>query len=215
MPEDQCRTLLPELEAWTHKNRRKHPRNPCSIPVDYATKDQAFKGFIKNVSSGGVFIHTNGGLKVGEKMTMTFSSPDQQDPVKITGEIVRKNMLGVGIRFTKVIQDFEKSTWIDCRSKVVEVSEERRIDPRVEFRCPVEIEGFQGGQFAFREKFRVDQSICLVVKLPTEDETIRAQARIMGFGSRGLHCKFIHLGRRSQEAIEYCFNVAKHTLPIR
>ena len=230
MPEDQCRTLLPKLEAWTHKNRRKHPRNPCSIPVDYATKDQAFKGFIKNVSSGGVFIHTNGGLNVGEKMTMTFSSPDQQDPVKITGEIVRKNMIGVGVRFTKVIQDFEKSTWIDCRSKVVEVSEERRIDPRVEFQCPVEIEGLRGEmkitdisisgvfvecQFAFRQKFRVDQSICLVIKLPTEDEMIRAQARIIGFGSRGLHCKFIHLARKSQEAIEYCFNVAKHTLPIR
>ncbi len=54
-----------------------------------------------------------------------------------------------------------------------------------------------------------------LIKLPTEDETIRAQARIIGFGSRGLHCKFIHLGRKSQEAIEYCFNVAKHTLPIR
>ena len=230
MPEAQCRKLFEKLQVWTQKNRRKHPRQPCSIPVDYATKVQGFKGFIRDLSCGGVFIQTRGSLEVGHEITMTFSTCNDQDPLKIDGQIVRKNMLGVGVQFKEAVQDLDDQSWIDCRRKISEVNEEKRIDPRVEFQCPVEIEGFHGEmivtdlslggvfiecQFAFQEEFQLNQTIYLLMALPTEEAPVGMQAKIVSFSRRGIHCKFINPGPKSHEAVQRCFGVAKHTLPIR
>jgi Tfp pilus assembly protein PilZ len=230
MSEAQCRKLFEKLQAWTQKNRREHPRQPCSIPVEYATKDQGFKGFIRDLSHGGVFIQTRGSLEVGEEITMTFSTSSDQDPLKVDGEIVRKNLLGVGVRFKQAVEDFGDRNWIDCRRKISEVDEEKRIDPRVEYKSTVEIEGFRGEmiitdlslggvfiecQFAFQEEFQLNQIIYLLMTLPEEAGPVRMQAKIVSFSRRGIHCKFVDPHPRSQEAVRRCFGVAKHTLPIR
>jgi Tfp pilus assembly protein PilZ len=198
--------------------------------VDYATKDHAYKGFIRNLSCGGVFIQTRGSLDVGQEIMMTFSSSNHFNPLKIEGEIVRKNMLGVGVRFKEVVQDLDDQSWIDCRREVAEVDEEKRIDPRVEFQCPAEIEGIRGEaiitdlslggvfvecQFSFRKRFQVDQLIHLAMELPNESEAIRVQARIVSFSNRGMHCRFESLSPTSEEAVQRCFSIARHTLPIR
>jgi hypothetical protein len=131
MSEDQCKELVQRLKALKQRDQRTHPRRSCSIPVEYATQGEGLKNFISDVSCGGVFIETHGNLDVGEQITLSFSSPDHQQPTKIKGEIVRKNMLGVGIRFRSAIQEFGESSWIDCRRGTAEVSIERRSDPRV------------------------------------------------------------------------------------
>jgi Tfp pilus assembly protein PilZ len=199
------------------------------MPVDCATGDQSFKGFIKDISTGGVFIETRGNLTVGKDITLTFSSPHQQEAVRIAGEVVRKNTLGVGVKFKKAIQGLEESTWLDCRRITHEVSEERRIDPRVEFHCPVTIEGVPreqrvtdislGGVFiecgsALRGRFQQGQTIHLLLNLPTEDGLTKAKAKVTCVTEQGIGCKFIEMGKRRQEAIEQCFSLAKNTLPI-
>jgi hypothetical protein len=150
--------------------------------------------------------------------------------MKIAGEVVRRNMTGVGVKFNEVIPDAQKQTWIDCRSRIAKVGEEKRIDPRVEFQCPVEIEGVKGEMiitdislggvfvechFAFRQKFQVNQIIRLLMKLPTEQDVVAAEARIVSFSNRGMHCKFVNLSSKNEDAVRCCFNVVKHTLPIR
>ena len=74
MSEHQCDVLLRQLEDLKPQDRRTHPRRSCSMPVDCATGDQSFKGFIKDISTGGVFIETHGDLTVGKDITLTFSS---------------------------------------------------------------------------------------------------------------------------------------------
>ena len=81
------------------RERRKHVRKPFFMVVDYATRDRTYKDFIQNISIGGVFIETHTFLGAGQKVAMSFSLPNCQKHVKITGEIVRTNLHGVGVKF--------------------------------------------------------------------------------------------------------------------
>jgi Tfp pilus assembly protein PilZ len=230
LSEEQCKKIFQNLQTVTSKDQRGHPRIACSIPVDYDTKNGPYAGFIKDISKGGVFIETRAQLDVGEEIKMTFSSPSQKKPIKFAGRVVRKNMLGVSVRFEKTTEVVDKSTWIDCRRTVTETSEERRMDPRVDLQCPVYIEGIRevktitdlslGGVFVecdavSRNRFRTGQLITLNMKLPTESDMIRVKAQVVGNNDRGLHCQFAHLGRETAHAIHHCFHLAKHVIPIK
>jgi len=227
--EDQQRPLLSQLEAYESGNRREHPRTPCVVPVDYATQDQIFKGFIQDISAGGLFIKPRSSFSVGEEITLTFSPPNYQEPIKIKGEIVRSNRLGIGVKFKTVNKIFDTCSWLDCRKKTAEVREEKRKDPRVEFHCLAIIEGFHGekritdislgGVFVECEselirRFHVGQKLRLLIKLPAEDDLIKVNAQIVNVTERGIGCKFMELGRKCEDAIQRTFNLAKHTLPI-
>jgi hypothetical protein len=67
--------------------------------VDYATRDRTYKDFILNISIGGVFIETRTFLGSGQKVAMSFPLPNCKKHVKITGEIVRTSLHGVGVKF--------------------------------------------------------------------------------------------------------------------
>ena len=99
LSDKQQQALLGMLEDWQHTNRREHLRKPCFIAVDYADRKRAFKDFIKNISTGGVFIETDTSFSVGRELTLTFSSSNYERPIKITGEIVRTGRRGIGVRF--------------------------------------------------------------------------------------------------------------------
>jgi c-di-GMP-binding flagellar brake protein YcgR len=227
--EDQQRALLSQLEAYQNGNRREHQRTPCFMPVDYATQDQVFKGFIQDISAGGLFIKPRTSFSVGEDITLTFSPPNRQKPVRIKGAIVRSDQLGIGVKFKKVKRDFETYTWLDCRKKSKVVTKEKRKDPRVEFHCLAIIEGFYGekritdislgGVFIECEsemipRFHVGQGLKLLIKLPAEDDLIKVNAQIVNVTNRGIGCKFMKLGRKCEDAIQQTFNLAKHTVPI-
>ena len=95
----QRRALLKMLEEWHYTKRREHPRKPCALAVDYAAGDRALHGVTTDISAGGVFIETRGPLSVGQEITMIFSSSNYPEPIKITGEVVRRGTLGVGVKF--------------------------------------------------------------------------------------------------------------------
>jgi len=227
--EDQQRALLSRLEACQNGNRREHQRTPCLIPVDYANQDQVFKGFIQDISAGGLFIKPRTSFSVGEEITLTFSPPNCQEPIKIKGEIVRSNRLGIGVKFKTVRKGFDTRSWLDCRKKSKVITNEKRKDPRVEFHCLAIIEGFYGekritdislgGVFVECESelirgFHVGQELRLLIKLPAEDNLIKVNAQIVNVTERGIGCKFMELGRKCEDAIQQTFNLAKHTLPI-
>ena len=67
MPFQDRRTLLKELEAKHSQGRRKYARKPYFMPVDFATPNRAFSGFIQNISSGGLLIETRETLPVGDQ----------------------------------------------------------------------------------------------------------------------------------------------------
>jgi Tfp pilus assembly protein PilZ len=229
IPEGQQRALLSQLEAHQNGNRREHLRAPCFLAVDYANQDQVFKGFIQDISAGGVFIKPRTSFSVGEEITLTFSPPDHQEPLKIKGEIVRSDQLGIGVKFKTVQKGFNTSSWLDYRRKNKMVGEEKRKDPRVEFHCLAMIEGFSGekrvtdislgGVFVECESdlirsLYVGQRLRLLIKLPAEEDFIKVHAQIVNVTERGIGCKFVELGRKCEDAIQQTFNLAKHTLPI-
>ena len=230
LPEEKCKKLIQEMQVLLSKDQRKHPRAACSIPVDYDTQKGSFEGFIKDISKGGVFIETRVKPKVGEKIKLTFSSPKQPKPIKIAGRVVRKNILGVGVSFEKMLEAVDESSWIDCRRNITETGKEKRVDPRVDLQCPVYIEGVPdpktitdlsiGGVFiecdgASIRKLEKGKFVTLTMKLPTEDDVIKVKAKVVNQSNRGVHCQFAQLGREIEDAIYRCYNMAKHTIPIK
>lgn len=99
MPVEDRRILLKELEAKNSQGRRKFARKPYFMPIDFATPDRAFSGFIQNISSGGLLIETRETLPVGEQVTLSFMRPKSRDYVKVGGEVVRNIPDGLGVKF--------------------------------------------------------------------------------------------------------------------
>jgi hypothetical protein len=99
MPFKDRRILLQDLEAKHSQGRRRFARKPYFMPVDFATPDRAFSGYIQNISSGGVFIETRETLPVGQQVTLSFMRPKSRDYVKVGGEVVRKIPDGFGVKF--------------------------------------------------------------------------------------------------------------------
>ena len=106
--EDQRRNLLTSLRHWQKGERRKHARKGCSIPVTVGTW-RVFTNHIRNISTGGVFIETTAPFTRGENLTLIFSLPDKNGPVRITGHVVWRTQEGVGVEFkqplTKELQE--------------------------------------------------------------------------------------------------------------
>ncbi len=99
MCENAERTDLEALEEIVFEGNRKHARKALMAVVDYATQDQAYRDFIKNISAGGVFIETSVPASIGQELSLTFALPYHQANIKITGEVVRVSPQGIGVRF--------------------------------------------------------------------------------------------------------------------
>ena len=67
--------------------------------IDYSVQDRTYKDFIKNISTGGVFIETRMTIGAGQKIVMSFTLPSCRKHVKITGEIAQTNLQGIGVKF--------------------------------------------------------------------------------------------------------------------
>ena len=99
MSDVEMRQFYQEFQERQHSKPRKHDRKDFFMIVDYSVNDQYYRDFIQDISESGVFIRTSQSLSVGQKIQMTFMSPDYQKPFKIKGEIVRIRTDGVGVKF--------------------------------------------------------------------------------------------------------------------
>lgn len=99
MSERQRIALLEALEKKLKIERRNYDRKACFTFVDLASQDRACREFIKDISEGGVYIKTPEPFSVGEEVVMTFSLPNSQEHLKVTGRIVRIDDRGIGVEF--------------------------------------------------------------------------------------------------------------------
>jgi len=117
--------------------------------------------------------------------------------------------------------------WLDFRREVSSEYDEKRRYPRLEFHCPVKIQGFEGvhkvtdigigGVFVEirnPSRVKVGQVLHLAMKLPTEYEPVKLKAQVANVRKRGIGFKFVDLSRENQEAIRVCFNAFKDTIPL-
>ena len=104
MPNEQLWDLVKQIEGQGIE-RRKHPRENCSIPIDCNDQKGFQKSFIKNICAGGVFIETQASVSVGQEITIAFVPESFEGPIKLTGRVVRKETRGVAVKFYEEIPD--------------------------------------------------------------------------------------------------------------
>ena len=125
-------------------------------------------------------------------------------------------------------KDSTEESWMDFGRRVVQVGEEKRRCPRLEFHCPVRIQGVKevkrvtdigiGGIFVRSEvppALKMGQAIYLSMKLPTEREPVKVKAKVANVRDRGIGFRFVDLTPTNQEIIRCCFNTFKDTIPLR
>jgi hypothetical protein len=91
-------SLFMRPTGWKGEEKRVNPRVPCSIFVDYATQDQAYRDVIRNISVGGAFIESCE-LPLGPEITMIFCLHDDEDSIKLTAEVAWISQRGIGVKF--------------------------------------------------------------------------------------------------------------------
>lgn len=79
----------------TFVERRRSPRLPVVVRVEYATVDSLFSEFSQNINEGGVFIETDQPLAVGERVQLSFQLPGSARPIKVAGRVARVATEGV------------------------------------------------------------------------------------------------------------------------
>ena len=104
MSEDEQKNLFEYLNEKQIKKMRKNERKECLITVDYAVKGRAYKNYIQNISTEGVFVETRENFSVDDEILLTISYSNEVRPFKIAGKVVRISSKGVGVMFNKLSQ---------------------------------------------------------------------------------------------------------------
>lgn len=70
-------------------DKRRDPRVPLVLRVDYPGEPAQVRDVTENLSAGGLFIRTDRVLEAGERVPLQISFPSLLDPVEIEVEVVR------------------------------------------------------------------------------------------------------------------------------
>ena len=92
------------------EEKRQHSRSTCERVTFFATHDQLYEGYVKNISLGGVYIESNNSFYPGEKITVAIpcqsnpegvrlKEPYPDEEVKMKCVVVWKDPDGFGLRF--------------------------------------------------------------------------------------------------------------------
>jgi type IV pilus assembly protein PilZ len=90
------------LQAEVHVDKRRSERAPIVVRVDYATVDAFFSEFSRDINEGGLFIATDEPCSVESVVSLQFSIPGIDEPVRTRGRVVwvsQGEPKGMGIEF--------------------------------------------------------------------------------------------------------------------
>jgi uncharacterized protein (TIGR02266 family) len=77
-------------------DKRRDPRVPLVLRVDYPSTPQALRDVTENLSAGGLFIRTDRDLAVGDRVPLQVSFPGLLVPLHVEAEVVRRRLPGQG-----------------------------------------------------------------------------------------------------------------------
>ena len=109
LDENQQKKLIGCAESLFLKEKRIHNRKLCQIPIYYATENQVFSSYIKNISQSGLLIETRKSLPFGEEILMTFRLEGLKRPIKIRGQVAHSGPSGIGVEFIGISYKMEKA----------------------------------------------------------------------------------------------------------
>jgi Tfp pilus assembly protein PilZ len=78
---------------------RSHTRRSCMISANYVVDQRNFDGFVLDISPAGAFIETGEAFAAGQQIQLMFSLPNKSGQMNISGKILWKNKLGIGLQF--------------------------------------------------------------------------------------------------------------------
>lgn len=111
---NQLEEMLLAQSLWDEKvtvvdiDPRRGSRKPCVILVDFSTEEFSAQEYIHDISVGGAFIKTDQPFVIGQDIALSFSIPNLEKSLDLTGQVVRCNGVGIGVKFvnlTKKQQD--------------------------------------------------------------------------------------------------------------
>lgn len=108
LSESRMRKVLRSLEKWQQSKfdeKREYPRKKTFVWTEFSANKRSFTDFIQNLSVSGLYIETQLPFFVGEELSMTFSLPGADAPIKITGKIVRIDSKGIGVQLDELLSD--------------------------------------------------------------------------------------------------------------
>ena len=99
LSEDKLQQVLKYLDEEQVPEKRIYGRKDYIRVIDYTVGDRYYRDFIQDMSKGGLFIETSNEFSAGQKIIMSFISPDYQKPFKVHGEIIHVQADGIGVKF--------------------------------------------------------------------------------------------------------------------
>src|SRR5678809_712569 len=88
--------------------RRREPRAPIELRVEYKRVNTFFADYTKNISRGGTFIATERPLDIGTEFVFALDLPGLTEPLRLKGRVMwttkiedssKANPAGMGIEF--------------------------------------------------------------------------------------------------------------------
>lgn len=92
-------------------DRRRARRSALTVRIDYATVDEIFSEFTRDINEGGLFIETEKPHQPGTEVSMQFHLPGGEEVVETVGRVVRVSPgsagtpPGMGIEFDELTPD--------------------------------------------------------------------------------------------------------------
>ena len=108
MSDDEQLALLEQLQSQpndpvnpeeTEIALRRYSRKSCMISTDYKVGGRSFEGFVLDVSPAGAFIEADEAFTAGQQIQLAFSLPNNPGQMNVSGEILWKGKLGIGLKF--------------------------------------------------------------------------------------------------------------------
>lgn len=97
------------------RDRRRAARSTLTVRIDYATVDEIFSEFTRDINEGGLFIETEKPHLPGTEVSMQFHLPGSDEVVETVGRVVRVSSgddvgaaPGMGIEFDELHPDDRK-----------------------------------------------------------------------------------------------------------
>jgi len=93
------------------ENRRRTHRAGVTVRIDYATVDEMFSEFTRDINEGGLFIETDKPHQPGTEVSMQFHLPGSNEILRTLGRVVRVSKgkvgspAGMGIEFDELTPD--------------------------------------------------------------------------------------------------------------
>jgi type IV pilus assembly protein PilZ len=90
------------------QDRRRQPRAPIELKIEYKRLNTFFADYAKNISRGGTFIATEKPLPVGTEFVFALGIPQLPEPLRLRGKVIwvtpvdeatKANPAGMGIEF--------------------------------------------------------------------------------------------------------------------